>query len=154
MAVVRSIRTLVGQLFSSRFATKAGFLEPVDWRAREWNKGADFLAGHAISTRSCGGNLGSWSLRNMQGQAFALQFFSDGGYVPGVGGGFGVQLFAFRIMQDGHLERSLLGYTFNFDANARSAFDMELQGLRAGLQILQKSLNKRTHHPHVISLAT
>ena len=45
---VRRIRKRIVQIFHDHCSYKAGFLEPVDWRAREWNAGADYLANHAL----------------------------------------------------------------------------------------------------------
>ena len=59
---------------------------------------------------------------------------SDGGYVPGVGGAFGIQLVG-HVGDEQQPERVLIGYTFHFDPDAKSAFEMELRGLEAAVKV-------------------
>ena len=56
----------------------------------------------------------------------AVQFYSDGGLSPGVGGAYGVQLLVYT-----DTKREQTGYLHYFDPHARSSFEMELRGLDA-----------------------
>ena len=136
-ALIRRIRVAVAGIYSRRCECKGGFLEPVDWRAREWNRGADFLANHALLTRSSGGTLTPANVREALVGNTALQFFSDGGYVDNVGGSFGVQVLCHSIDEGGHMRRHMIGYLFEFVADARTVFEMELEGLHAALALME-----------------
>ena len=72
-------------------------------------------------------------------RAEAMQCFSDGGYTPGHGGAFGVQLLAF-LEEEGTFQRILVGHMYQFVDSAKSAFDMEVQGLDAATKLLHKAL--------------
>ena len=128
---VHNIRRALWNIFRRGFQYKGGYLNPVDWRAREWNTGADFLVKHAMMTRSSGSTLSLDILAQHIHQATALQFFSDGGFTEGLGGAYGVQLLAHA----GH-GRIVVGYLYKFSAQATSAFEMELKGLEAAVGIL------------------
>ena len=107
---------------------KANCFDPVDWRPREWNRGADYLANHALTWRRDAEMLREHDMKAALKSYTALQFFSDGGYVEGVGGSIGVQLIAY-----GTNGRSMIGYVYKFVQNAASAFEMELLGLETAL---------------------
>ena len=125
---VKRIRVNVWKIFGRRCDYKAGFVDPIDWRPREWNVGADHLVKYAIAERGCGGNLSPGTTKAKMADAIGLQFYSDGGFVPGVGGAFGVQLFG-HYGDDQHQDRKMLGYVYQFREHAKSAFEMELAGL-------------------------
>ena len=61
-ASVTNIRQRLLKLYGC-YDYKASFLDPVDWRAREWNRGADHLAGYALKTKSTGCNLDEHRVR-------------------------------------------------------------------------------------------
>ena len=125
---VHSVRTNLFQLYQGFFGYKGGYLDPVDWRAREWNGGADFLVKYAMGTQSSGGNLTHQAVRDQFGQAVGLQCFSDGGFSPGVGGGFGVQIVGYKGPR-GLSSRFTVGYLYCFVNSAKSAFEMEMAGI-------------------------
>ena len=134
--MVRNIRRNLWMTYKHHCAYKAGFLEPVDWRAREYNTGADFLVKFAMQTATSGGSLNSAVIQQWTPCAHALQFYSDGGYSPGHGGAYGVQLLAYT--SEGC---ELVGRLYHYDLNAKSAFEMELRGLDAATRMLQSTCN-------------
>ena len=136
-SAVSRIRRSIGRLYQS-WGYKAEFLEPVDWRAREWNTGADHLAGYGLTVREDGGTLSEERVRSAARGSTALQFFSDGGFVQGVGGAAGVQLLAY-YWEEGHLRRSMVGYMYIYKANATSSFEMELLALETALLMAHKA---------------
>ena len=127
------IRRMLSKVYRS-WGYKASFLEPVDWRAREWNTGADHLAGYGLTVRKDGGNLSAECVRYAGQSNKALHFFSDGGFVEGVGGAAGVQLLAYYL-EDGHMKRHMVGYKYIYRANATSSFEMELLALETALSM-------------------
>ena len=64
--------------------------------------------------------------------------FSDGGFTPGVGGAFGVQVVAY-VEDECTYKRELVGYTYAFVETAKSAFDMEMHGLRAATVMMLRA---------------
>ena len=134
--VVNYIGLCFHSLFRLWFDYKAERLDPVDWRAREWNTGADALVKHAIQTKSSGGTLAPELIRDGIAGAIAVQFFSDGGFVPGVGGAYGVQLVG-HMGDEQKPERYLIGQVHNYDPDATSAFEMEIRGLETAVKVLR-----------------
>ena len=108
--VVSHIRRVLGTFYRT-WGYKASFLEPFDRRAREWNKGADHLAGYCLTVREDRGALFAECIRHAARSSKALQFFSDGGFVEGVGGAAGVQLLAYSL-EEGCLKRYVIGYRY------------------------------------------
>eukprot|EP00973_Karenia_brevis_P030761 4242058-Karenia_brevis.AAC.1 len=56
LSTVYSIRGLLSRVYRTCHY-KAGFLDPVDWRPREWNRGADHLASYGLANKLGGGTL-------------------------------------------------------------------------------------------------
>ena len=56
---------------------------------------ADYLVNCAVATRNSGGTLDGALVRGRSLDAIAVQFFSNGGFVPGTGGARGVQLIGY-----------------------------------------------------------
>ena len=110
-------------------------MDPVDWRAREWNKGADHLATYALQTGRTGGTLDAPMMKASLQQYFALQFYSDGGFVHGRGGAAGIQLLGYS-REGGVVNRCVIGYYHIFEPTATSAFQMELLGLERALAVV------------------
>ena len=135
---VHNIWRNLTNLFLHHVDYKANRLDPVDWRPREWNTGADYLVKFAIATSSSGSTLDRNMIKTFAGQAAALQLYSDGGFVKGKGGAYGVQLIG-HTRDDEHSERVLVGYLYHFEPEATSAFDMELRGLDTAVGMIRKS---------------
>ena len=76
----------MAKIFRTTFEYKAGFLDPIDWRPREFNTAADYAAN---CTPHSGGNVDSITDDDKIGDslkdATAVQVFSDGGFNKGVG---------------------------------------------------------------------
>ena len=113
---------------------KARFLEPVDWRAREWNCTADSLASLAIATKTDGGTLTAELLRETLQQYSAIQCFSDGGFVEGIGGATGVHVVAWN-----GANRCSVGHAYSFHPEASSAFHMEVSALLAAVTLVHRA---------------
>jgi len=131
--IVIRIRRLLSSLY--RICNyKASFMDPVEWRAREWNKGADHLASYCLSAREDGGILTADSFRHALVNSVALQFFTDGGFVRGAGGAVGVQLIA-HYWEKGCLQRRMVGCKYMYKMDAVSAFELELLALETALNL-------------------
>ena len=118
-------------------------MEPVEGMPREWNSGADYLANLAMSTQSCGGNLNAEAVRQAFAGNVALQFFSDGGF-NGRSGAFGVQLLA-HSMHNGMKKPRMIGFLYKYVPEALSAFQMEILGLDAAVELLAESVAMNRH---------
>ena len=88
-----------------------------------------------------GGTLTVIDIRQALQNTIALQWYSDGGFVPGVGGAAGVQLIAHTAV-NGTLQRCMIGYLYEFHPAANSAFEMELRGLELALVKMMESICK------------
>ena len=93
---------------------------------------------YAIATSTSGGTLDAKAIGKFARRAVALQFYSDGGLVRDMGGAYGIQLIG-HIGDEEKPERVQVGYLFNFDPGATSAFDVELRGLGTAVEILLKA---------------
>ena len=114
---------------------KALYMDPVDWRPREWNTGADYLANYALATGETGGNLTTQSLKKALETCIAIQFYTDGGFARAIGGSIGVQCIGYH-RERGNIQRRCVGYAFAFMGQARSAFAMELKALETALEYI------------------
>ena len=130
---VHQIRRRLCQIYQRHCSYKAGCLDPVDWLAREWNTGADFLASYT------GCSLESDVIRKHLGQAFALQFFSDDGFSKHEGGSIGIQLIAFSRDASLANNRHVIGYLYEYIPKAKSTFEMELRALDTAAEILLRA---------------
>ena len=90
--------------------------------------GADELVKYAVENKCSGSTLDVHMRKNITSTEVALQSYSDGGVVPKIGGAFGV-LIILHTGSDQAPQRELLGYRYEFAADAKSAFNMELRGL-------------------------
>ena len=135
---VHAIRHDVWRIFRDFCDYKAECLDPIDWRPREWNAGADYRVKYAVAARSSGGTLDAALVRQRFHEAIALQVFSDGVFVPGIGGAYGVQLMGYFGSEE-KPQRVMIGYMYHFEEQARSAFDMEIAGIRSAVKIFRQS---------------
>ena len=131
---VHGIRKGIYEIYRQHCDYKAEVLEPVDWRAREFNTGADHLASYAIATSSSGGTIQKDCVKQHMPSCKALQVFTDGGFIPGKGGGYGIQLIG-HFGTDLQPESVVIGFAYKFDKDASSAFAMELAGLSAAVRM-------------------
>eukprot|EP00973_Karenia_brevis_P040678 5628830-Karenia_brevis.AAC.1 len=131
---VRRIRGRLAKLYMKHCQYKAGFYDPVDWRPREWNIGADYLANCALQAQTDGGTLTTEVVRQCLQEKRALQFFTDGGFTN-QGGAYAVQLVE-QVYENGQATRQMLGHWYGFVEHAQSAFQMELLALDKSVELL------------------
>ena len=117
--------------------TNVGFFDPVDWRPREWNIGADYLANCALQAQMAGGTITNEMVQQCLHEKKVLQFFTDGGY-KSPAGAFSVQLVE-HYFDNGTAKRHMIGYWCETVCDARSAFEMELLALDKAVEFLWKA---------------
>ena len=126
------------------FEYKCTFLDPVDWRPREFNTAADPVANCVFAAAQNISTLGENELiDNLQG-VVGIQVYSDGGYVEGIG----AAAFVILLIRDTgeQLAPILFGARGIMMANAQSAFHAEVAALDAATEILEqiaRILNRR-----------
>ena len=79
-AAVQRTRYRIMKLMTSTFDYKAGFLQPADWRPREFNSAADLVADHVLHKHADVHNMNIEEIGNRLKHFSALQFFCDGGF--------------------------------------------------------------------------
>ena len=113
-------------------------MDPVDWRPREWNAGADYLANYVMAQEACGSTLTPDCLRQISATALAeksaLQIFTDCGYTA-KGGAYGIQMVAWSE-RDGMVHRHMVGYLYAYFPDAHSAFQMEIMALDKAVELM------------------
>ena len=113
-------------------------MDPVDWRPREWNVGADYLVNLARYTQTSGRNLTTDSIRQTIDSNAAIQVFSDGGYT-GECGAYGMQVIAYPARTE-DLQPHMVGYSFAYVRDAISAFQMEFLGLDTAVGLFAEAV--------------
>ena len=125
--VVQRIRSRIRKLMSHFFSYKAGFLQLVDWRPREFNEAADLIADRVLNERRHVRNLDLHHIGNRLRDFVALQIYSDGGYANGRGS------MAFVIIgwyfEAGGMHRTILGYDGMYVTDSKSSFCNEIGAL-------------------------
>ena len=139
-APVHRIRNRIREIFDV-VQYKGLFLEPVDWRPREYNTAADHIANYILDQ---GRDETSWeervvldNLDNIRG----LQIFSDGGYAARGGrnkvGAAAVVIVV--IPREGGADNAYIaGWAGWFLAHARSAFEAEVIALDKAVELAIK----------------
>ena len=118
------IRNRLFCLYRERFEYKSGFLDPVDWRPREFNTAADHAANCALASNEDIDTLRTTLRQSICSRTVAIQVFCDGGYVSGRGAAAFV---ATRVKTaDG-----ASGIEHNRRSLDRKFFEVELIGARA-----------------------
>jgi hypothetical protein len=131
--VVNRIRTNLRFAFTSGFVHKAGCLDPVDWRPREFNTAADLVADHIIGNRCDVDTLSLDELREHIRLQLPLQFFTDGGFTGSCGASAVVVVGMFWVA--GHMQRRILGCRGTFLETASSSFEAEALALELATSI-------------------
>ena len=115
------------------FDYKAGFLQPVDWRPREFNKAADLVADHVLDKRSNISTVNMEDLARHIKEFAALQIFCDGGY-----NGIASDSMAFVIVGYQKLgnswQRRILGCRGLLVEGVLSAFQCEIGALDVAVE--------------------
>ena len=135
---VRRIRNGLAKLYTTGWSYKADYMDPVDWRPREWNAGADYLANYALAEKTSGSTLTPDLLQQMfvttRADKGAVQVFTDGGYTT-TGGAYGIQMVAWSE-RDGMIHRRVAGYLYAYFPDAHSAFQMEVMALDRAVELM------------------
>ena len=84
-APLSRIQTRLRELYSRRFEYKAGFLDPVDWRPREFNSAADHAANCVIVSGTDIDTTDQQIVRACLDKGIAMQIFYDGEFVSASG---------------------------------------------------------------------
>ena len=126
--VVQRARYRIMNLIASTFDYKAGFLQPVDWRPREFNGAADLVADHVLYKHADVHNINIEAIGTRLKDYSAVQFFCDGGFD---GERFGSMAFVIVGYQNakGTWQRHFLGWQGVLVNGARSAFQCEIGAL-------------------------
>ena len=128
---VHRIRQALKDIFSNTFETKAGYLNPVEWRPREYNSPPDTVCNWVLDQRDDLSNLSLDSAIDAVTAGMPLQIHSDGGFRDGVG--------AAAFVVHAHESRTgtitRIGYSGSFMCSARSAFHAEGSALLAAVKL-------------------
>ena len=128
------IRMRLLYLFQHVFDYKADFLDPVDWRPREFNATADHAANCILQDSSDVDTRSQSGLLDTLNDAVAVQIFSDGGYANNEG----AAAFVLTSVHDrgNHFETVIIGARGILMKNARSAFHAEVTALDIATEFL------------------
>ena len=130
------IRQRLFDLYKHTFAYKAGFLDPVDWRPRERNASADYVANHIMSNKC---DLNTFDEEIAVGTlwtAVALQIFSDGGFA---GGAAAAAVVFVAIQAVGtSFQNTCLGARGYYLDSCRSAFCAEVLALEHAVEVVSQ----------------
>jgi hypothetical protein len=131
---IERIRRNIRSAFQSRFEYKGGFLEPVDWRARDFNTAADLVADHVIANRSGIDTLVLEKLRKCIDEDGAIQVYTDGGFGQGVGS---AAMVVISVTWEGaERRRTIIGVKGIFMENAISFFQTEVAALEMATDVV------------------
>ena len=117
---IRRIRRNLRSIFAKGFHYKAGYLDPVDWRAREFNGAADLVADYVIQQRSNIDAIDLGDLLDCFRNQCGLQFFCDGGYNGEIGAA--AMVVVITKWGDAGWSREILGYRGLYLQKAVSSF--------------------------------
>lgn len=135
-APLNRIRENLHHLFSHRFGYKGDFLDPVDWRPREFNAAADHVANCVLAHKTDFNTLNLEQLQRELGSAIGLQVFTDGGYNESLGAA--AVVFNLIVEDAGKTQSKQLGVRGQLMAEAISAFHTEVAALDEALTILRQ----------------
>ena len=135
------IRGRLLRLYEFEFDYKASFLEPVDWRPREYNTAADHVANCVLDKGADICTLSKQQALCIMKNSIGLQVFCDGGYVQGKGAATFVVCAV--IDHDGVFKDKIIGAEGYFMSNAHSAFHAEVTALDVATEFLVKLIG---HH--------
>ena len=132
------IRQRLYLLYHRHFDYKGGFLDPIDWRPREYNTAADHVANCVLAHRIDYDTLRMEDLQASIPHCIGLQVFTDGGYVNGLGAAAAV--FNVVSASNGMFHSSLMGVCGQYMSSAQSAFHAEVTALDLALDALSKAV--------------
>ena len=142
-APVHRIRNGIKDIFDI-VQYKGTFLEPVDWRPREFNTAADHIANHILDHRRDEAVWKEEVVLERLHDILGLQIFSDGGYAARDGqervGAAAVVIVV--IPRDGETENAYIAVWAGwYLKNARSAFEAEVVALEKAVGLMQSLLS-------------
>ena len=140
MAPLSRIRTRLKDDFQRSFEYKAGFLEPVDWRSREYNKAADHVCNCVLAGAKDIDTLDTNAAARLIRTAVGLQIYTDGGFIGHVGAAAFVVYGIFD--GDGAFQIELIGARGVFIDGSRSAFHAEVSALDLATEWLVELLGR------------
>ena len=137
-APIQRIRLGIKDIFKT-VQYKASFLEPVDWRAREFNTAADHIANYILDQRM---DVSRWDediVMRSREAICGVQIFSDGGYAARDGGvkSGAAAVVVILIPKNGGVQCAYLGgWAGWYLAEARSAFEAEVIALDKAVEMM------------------
>ena len=134
-APLNRIRLCLRELSQHSFDQKAGYLDPVDWRPREYNKAADHVANCGLAERRIVDTIDQRSMFQHLTDAIGLQVFCDGGFAGSAGA---AAMVLYAIFPN---RRSLLGATVIYVEQARCSFHMEVTALDIATAFLKQKFD-------------
>ena len=133
-SAVHSIRLGLRKVFSDLFRPKGGFLNPVEWRPREFNAPPDTVCNWVLAA---GADMTDLDL-NLGVDAVvankSLQIHCDGGYAQSVG----AAAFVVHVFDPATGLMDRIGYVGIFMEQARSAFHAEITALDSAQKWVQQ----------------
>ena len=121
-------------MFQTTFEYRVGFLDPVDWRPREYDIAADHVANCILESQCDVDTLGNANISRHLMDAVALQVFCDGGFSGRVGAG---AIIVTSVKQNGEaFESAMIGAKGKLILGAKSAFHAEVTALDIAIEFL------------------
>ncbi|CAK0870153.1 unnamed protein product [Prorocentrum cordatum] len=139
------LRLRLKTLYSSVFEYKAKYLDPIDWRTREHNQAADHIAHCVLAGRADVDTLSCKDVAGHLNGAVALQLFSDGGYVHGMGAAAFVVVGVFQC--DAGFRSKIIGARGRYFPESHSAFHMEAEALGMATKFMIDLAEKMARPP-------
>ena len=139
---VRRIRDGLKHAFANHFAPKAGYLNPVKWRPREFNTPPDTVCNWVLARQSDVAGLPLHFAMELVEAGWSLQVHCDGGYR----GGVGAAAFVVHAHCPAESRVKRVGYCGVFLPTARSAFHSEITALTNAIDWITLFIRSyRTH---------
>ena len=123
--IVQGIRDGLRHAFAYHFELKAGYLNPVEWRPREFNSPPDTICNRVLSRQMDITDLSYEAALAPLRNGCSLQIHCDGGFR----GGVGAASFVVHLTEPGRTGVKRLGYHGVFLPHARSPFHAEIVAL-------------------------
>ena len=131
-------------LFSKAFQYKNGFMNPFEWRAREFNAAADLACNVILDSRAPVHTIDTPTLVAALRSGSNIQFYSDGGYRCGRGACAFVIVLSTRV--DGFWSAELAGLSGIYLEDGVSSFHAEILAAEMATDFAV-GLSKELRHP-------
>ena len=134
--MIERIRRNLRTSYKKAFEYKGGFLNPVEWRGREFNEAADLVADHVIASKSDVSTFNKEDLRGCWASGCGIQIYTDGGFCDGIGS---IAVVVIQVRWDAEqVHRKILGVRGKYVATATSSFQMELAALEMATEAIEE----------------